>query len=836
MNRESLKFIASAPRGFADLLARELTAFGASDVRERSTGVAFGGPLEVAYRACLWSRIANRVFLEVAEFEAGTTEEFHSWAKRVDWAAHIGPDATIACDFTGKHPQITHTHFGALKLKDAIVDGLRETAGYRPDVSTEQPGVRIHAHANRSKITLSLDLSGESLHRRGYRGVGGEAPLKENVAAGVLIRAGWPDLAASGAEFLDPMCGSGTLVIEAALIAADIAPGFARDYFGFLGWRQHDAEVWTKLRAEASSRVRSADDVASIIRGHDRDAIAIRAARGNTQRAGVDEFVRFSVQALADAKPATRAMRAAATVANDVWSSALARLAASADAQREAPVQPETNVQREAPVQPETNAQREAPVQPETNAQHEAAAQPEMTAQPEVTAQPEATEEPASEGGALTPAGLVCVNPPYGIRLEDHQKARQLHKELGEVLKAHFEGWQAVVLTGSPDLGLELGLRAHRVHTVWNGAIECRLLRINVEQSAARTLIAADKGAARIDPSLRDSNGAQMFGNRLGKNIKQLSKWMRDSGVSCYRLYDADMPEYAFAIDSYKVIGEERKPQLADPEVWLHVQEYAAPASIDEEAVRRRRAEAFSTLPDVTGVPAERIRVRLRRKQSRGSQYQKVAEQFRFHIVEENGLKLRVNFDDYLDTGLFLDHRPTRARIRELARDKRFLNLFAYTSTATVYAAAGGARASTSVDLSRTYLDWSERNLGLNGLATRHHELVQADCREWLDEAARAHSQYDLIFLDPPTFSNSKRMEGVLDIGRDHPELIDACMRVLAPGGLLVFSTNAQKFKLDATLAERYDVQDISPATIPRDFERNPRIHRCYDIRHRGSS
>jgi 23S rRNA (guanine2445-N2)-methyltransferase / 23S rRNA (guanine2069-N7)-methyltransferase len=239
-------------------------------------------------------------------------------------------------------------------------------------------------------------------------------------------------------------------------------------------------------------------------------------------------------------------------------------------------------------------------------------------------------------------------------------------------------------------------------------------------------------------------------------------------------------------------------------------------------------------LPDVTGVPAERIRVRLRRKQTRGNQYQKVADQFRFFTVEEGGLKFRVNFDDYLDTGLFLDHRPTRARLRELAEDKRFLNLFAYTGTATVYAAAGGARTSTSVDLSRTYLDWAERNLGLNGLATRHHELIQADCREWLEEAAGARRVYDLIFLDPPTFSNSKRMEGVLDTSRDHPDLVDACMRVLAPDGLLVFSTNAQKFKLDASLGERYDVKDVTAATIPRDFERNPRIHRCFDIRHRG--
>jgi 23S rRNA (guanine2445-N2)-methyltransferase / 23S rRNA (guanine2069-N7)-methyltransferase len=199
-----------------------------------------------------------------------------------------------------------------------------------------------------------------------------------------------------------------------------------------------------------------------------------------------------------------------------------------------------------------------------------------------------------------------------------------------------------------------------------------------------------------------------------------------------------------------------------------------------------------------------------------------------------------VNFDDYLDTGIFLDHRPTRARIREIAAGKRFLNLFSYTGTVTVNAAAGGARSSVSVDLSRTYLDWAERNLALNDLATRDHQLVQADCREWLADAGRGLAKYrdayDLIFLDPPTFSNSKRMEGVLDIARDHPSLIDACMHILAPGGLLVFSTNAQKFKLDSGSSERYDVKDISVTTIPRDFARNPRIHRCYDITRRGGS
>jgi 23S rRNA (guanine2445-N2)-methyltransferase / 23S rRNA (guanine2069-N7)-methyltransferase len=283
------------------------------------------------------------------------------------------------------------------------------------------------------------------------------------------------------------------------------------------------------------------------------------------------------------------------------------------------------------------------------------------------------------------------------------------------------------------------------------------------------------------------------------------------------------MPEYAFAIDQYRTLEPEQD--------WLYVQEYAAPAEIEREAVQRRRGEVLASLPEATGVPPERIRVRTRRRTPRGEQYGKVDERETFHVVAEAGLKFRVNFDDYLDTGLFLDHRMTRARLREAAGAGSFLNLFAYTGTATVYAAAGGARDSVSVDLSRTYLEWAHENLALNGFAGPSHALIQADCREWLVEAGRGTQRFDLIFLDPPTFSNSKRMEGVLDVARDHPALIDACTRLLAPGGLLVFSTNAQRFKLAEELGERYPIRDVSRATLPEDFARNPRIHRCFEIR-----
>jgi 23S rRNA (guanine2445-N2)-methyltransferase / 23S rRNA (guanine2069-N7)-methyltransferase len=732
VSNASFQFLASSPRGLADLLGGELISFGATEVRERSADVAFRGSLETAYRACLESRVANRVYLELARYEAQDAQAFYRAAREIDWAAHLGSSATLACDFSGQHPSITHSHFGALKLKDAIVDSLRESTGARPDVARERPSVRVHAHAHGNRITLALDLAGESLHRRGYRGPAGEAPLKENVAAGMLMRAGWPELAAAGGEFLDPMCGSGTLVIEAAMLAADLAPGLARDYFGFLGWGGHDAVLWETLRAAARARINWKP--ACIIRGQDRDAGAVRSARTNAQHARVEGLVQFEARALADAAPAAAGQSA-------------------------------------------------------SKAKYR---------------------------------GLLCTNPPYGMRLEDHEVARAIHNELGKVLRERFDGWHVAILTGSPDLGLELGIRAYRTHKMWNGALECRLLRLEVAAEDFREPV-SHRGGLRIDANLSQTPGAKMFANRLGKNVKRLRNWAERSDVSCYRLYDADMPEYAFAIDSYQT--------LPDALVWLYVQEYAAPVTVDAEAARRRRNESLSVLPDVTGVPLERIRVRMRRQQKGSDQYEKMGEEARFHVVEEGGLKFQVNFDDYLDTGLFLDHRLTRARLREAAAGKHFLNLFSYTGTATVHAAAGAAQSTVSVDLSNTYLDWSQRNLALNGFTSRNNALVQADCREWLHEAAHARMRYDLVFLDPPTFSNSKRMAGVLDLRRDHSALIEACMQVLASGGLLLFSTNAQKFRLDEALSARYSIRDISAQTLPVDFERNPRIHRAYEIR-----
>jgi 23S rRNA (guanine2445-N2)-methyltransferase / 23S rRNA (guanine2069-N7)-methyltransferase len=722
-------FFVTAATGTADLLAAELSALGI-DARVVQGGAACEGELASAYRACLESRLGLRVLWQLARMPAEDADGLYAAAREIDWAAHMDVDGTLAVDFSGSLPGVTHTQFGAQRVKDAVVDQFRERTGRRPSVDRESPSLRINVHAARGSVTISVDLSGESLHRRGYRGGQGAAPLKETVAAAILVRAGWPAIAAAGGSFVDPMCGSGTLPIEAALIAADIAPGLLRPVFGFERWKQHDADAWAAVRVAAEARRLPGLLTPGRIRGFDRDPVAIRDAEQNAARAGLEKrlfFQRCELEKL-----------------------------------------------------------------------------------------------PA----APAPSGLVAVNPPYGERIGEFDELRSLYALLGERLRADYLGWEAAVFTGNPALGRELRIEARRTHRMMNGPIECRLLRLAIEPAAFERPREPGRPPPIDAEAARARPGAQMFANRLAKNRDRLSAWARRERISCYRLYDADMPEYAFAIDLYQ----------SDPEGttgrWLYVQEYAPPATVDREKARARRAEAISVLPEVAGLPMSAIYWRTRRPQKGKSQYESIAEEGERVIVEEGGLRFLVNFTDYLDTGLFLDHRQTRARIRELARGKRYLNLFCYTGAATVYAAAGDAASTTSVDMSRTYIDWARRNLSINGFQGSEHALVQGDCLAWLaDERA---GRFDLIFLDPPTFSNSKRMEREFDVQRDHVQLIRDALKLLAPDGLLLFSNNFRKFRLDGEALADLDVRDVSRSTIPKDFERDPKAHRCYEIRRRG--
>jgi 23S rRNA (guanine2445-N2)-methyltransferase / 23S rRNA (guanine2069-N7)-methyltransferase len=720
-----LRFFAACPLNVADMLSAELRDVGVNVVREHPAGVSFDGPLASAYRACLHSRIASRVLLTIADLNASDPDVMYRGLVELPWESHVGSDGTFAVNVVGESPPwLRHTQFAALRAKDAIVDRMREHAGERPNVDTASPDLRVSLRFAKDRVTVGIDLSGEPLHRRGYRQAGVEAPLKENLAAALLLRSGWAAMAAEGAAFYDPMCGSGTLVIEAAMIAANIAPGLLRKRFGFERWLQHDAMLWEELRGKAENERRLDSLEVGRCAGSDRDQSAIRAAIANANRAGLGNHLLFDRRDISN-------------------------LAAT-----------------------------------------------------------------------KYPIGLVVVNPPYGVRIGDPEKIEALYANLGDKLLRCFPGWEAGVFTGDPPLGRALGLRAYRSHTLFNGAIECRLLRFHLDESA-REPDPGEVRAARLEAA-RSRPGSIMFANRLRKNVAKLASWAKREDVACYRVYDADMPEYSFAIDVY---GNDQR--------WVCVQEYAAPATIEQELVRSRRDEALAAIPEVLGIPAENMYLRIRKRQKAGEQYEKLDAEEQFHAVREGRYRFLVNFTDYLDTGLFLDHRITRARLGEWARGKRFLNLFAYTGAATVHAVGGGAVASTTVDMSNTYLDWALRNLELNNLRGPAHEFVQADCLAWLEAQSQRMRPpaYDLIFIDPPTHSRSKRMQREFDVQLDHGWLLTTAAKLLAPGGTIVFSNNFQKFKLDGATLEHFEVDDITRSTIPTDFSRNPKIHVCYVLR-----
>ena len=725
-----LNLLATCPKGIEGLLADELTALGAEPGKTTVAGVYFSADQATAYRVCLWSRLANRVILLLArEAMIETAEQVRDVVARIAWSQHLAPGKTLAVDFHGRSDHIRHTRFGAQTVKDGVVDALQLGGRERPNVDTKAPDLRIYAHLHRANLSLGIDLSGESLHRRGYRRDVGHAPLKENLAAALLVRAGWPERAKAGEPLIDPLCGAGTLLIEAALMAADQAPNLNRERFGFHGWAGHQEAVWSELKREAEARASiGRKRCKTELMGFDQSPAALTAAKSNAMRAGIPALITLHGQSLAQL------------------------------------------------------------TRPET-----------LTAE----------------------QGLLITNPPYGERLGELPELVQLYAQLGEKAKALFPGWTLAMFTGNPDLGHRLGLRAHKQYALKNGALDAKLLLMEIGSVRPAPQQSGEPSEAGVAPQASStakpavSENAQMFANRLAKNQKRLKKWLKQSGETCYRIYDADMPEYALAVDRY---GDR-----------VHVQEYAAPSSINPAQAQKRLFDALEVLPEALGVDPSKIYVKRRERQTGAAQYQKREASGERFEVQEGSARLWVNLRDYLDTGLFLDHRPVRRMLGEMASGKRFLNLFCYTATATVQAALGGASDSVSVDMSNTYLEWARDNFALNKLDPRLHRVVRDDCFRWLETA---NAQFDLIFMDPPTFSNSKKMRDTLDVQRDHPRLVELAMARLAPGGTLVFSNNQRRFKLDEALSERYAVEEITTRTFDPDFQRRTNLHHVFLLRH----
>ena len=697
-------------KGTESLLADEIRELGGTVLKEPPMGVIWQGSQEAAYRVCLWSRLANRMMLPLVDDIVDSVEKLYDVARSIRWSEVFPASATFRIDFHGRSDFIRNTQFGAQKIKDAVVDGFREETGSRPDVD-KSGDIRIEAQLHKGRLKIFLNISGDSMHRRGYRLQPGLAPLKETLAAALLIRSGWPELAKQGRHLVDPMCGSGTFLLEAGLMAADIAPGLNRQQWGFEQWKGHDRKLWMSLLEEARERrTRGLESMTNRLYGFDIDAAQIQSATKNLERSGLAGKIHL------ERRPVDQ-----------------------------------LRIQKE----------------------------------------------------TLAEGGLLICNPPYGERLSELPQLAPLYQSLHQAALT-LPDWSVAIFTGNTDLARAIRRPLEKQYRFLNGKIETKLLVFG----------AADERSLQEAPSAI-RGPVEAFANRLKKNIKNLSKWAKREDVHCYRLYDADIPEYAVAVDRY--------------ENWLHVQEYVPPKSVDPVVAERRLLDILAVLPEVTGVPSEQIVLKRRERQSGKQQYEKQSNERRTMAVREGQVNLLVNLRDYLDTGLFLDHRPTRLQIASLAQDKRFLNLFCYTATASVHAAKSGARC-TSVDMSNTYLNWGKDNFALNDLSMEYHRFVQADCMKWLQDDK---GEYDLIFMDPPSFSNSKRMEGVLDIQRDHSELIRGAMEHLAEDGLLIFSCNLRKFRLDEALGNDFEVRDVSKSSVPQDFARRDNIHVCFHIRHK---
>ncbi|MGB0449926.1 MAG: bifunctional 23S rRNA (guanine(2069)-N(7))-methyltransferase RlmK/23S rRNA (guanine(2445)-N(2))-methyltransferase RlmL [Porticoccaceae bacterium] len=723
MSSDSLDqaWLATCPKGLEQLLAQELQALGAESTKETVAAVHFNGPRELAYRACLWSRLANRVLMPLHQFMLNETDQLYQECLDIPWEEHFGAEQTIAIDFIGTSRLIDNTMYGSQRVKDAIVDRIRREEGERPNVDTKNPDIRIQVRQHKGQVTVSLDISGESLHRRGYRTGQGSAPIKENLAAALLLRAGWPEMMKNGAALLDPMCGSATLIIEGAMMAADIAPGLLRECYGFSHWKQHDLELWQSIFDEAEQRkVAGLDALELDFRGYDANPRVLEFATLNIEKAGLDEHIRLA-------------------------------------------------------------------------------------------------HKPVDQfGKATADHGLLITNPPYGERLGDVDGLIPIYQKLGAVLQKNFQGWKAGIFTGNVELGRETDLTPTKQYKLFNGTIPCKLLIFEDMTSRSAKI---EERLNTPAPAQVLTEGAKMLLNRLIKNQRRLNKWLNKTDTSCYRLYDADIPEYAVAIDIY--------------EDAVHVQEYAPPGTIDDRVARERFAEVKQAVKEFASDVDGQIHYKERRRQKGDSQYQRFNESSSdTMIVYEGKAQFEANLSDYLDTGLFLDHRPVRRMVAELAKGKSLLNLFCYTAAVSVQAALGGAKRTLSIDMSNTYLDWAQRNFDLNQLSAKNHHLLRADCLKWLETDG---DKFDVIFLDPPTFSNSKKMDSVLDIQRDHGDLIRNAMAKLNEDGVLIFSNNFRKFKMDELTQRQFNCENITPQTLDMDFERNPRIHNVWKITRRSS-
>lgn len=751
-----MEFFATCPTGFEHLLADELAELGIAQPRPLQGQVSFFGELEGAYRACLWSRLASRVILVLQRHDARTSDELYEGALRVPWEEHLPRGATFCIDATGTNEQLRTTQFISLRVKDAIVDRLQARREERAQTDTQNPDVRVVARISRNRAVLGIDLAGDPLFHRAYGRMRPTGGLRFDYAAALLRAGGWSELVSAEAAgstsptLLAVSPSPDSLVLEAALMAANHAPGLLRTSWGFRGWAGHDEACWQELVQEAREAVRAQVNARVVSLSWE---VSVQQARRVLGTMGVTANLRVLAESeLGSELPELEHVSLLLADLSNLKEHELVREAAL------------------------------------------------LT--------------------SLSNAARTCSPARIGVASRDLLPSTYLQQDPSHTLNSML-GRDELLLLSYRDLG----------------------------EQRERTVVELPDGS-RVPVLVPASD---QFVARLRKNMRLLGKWALREDITCYRLYDADLPDYAVSLEVFQGTN----PATGEPtnRKWLQIFEYAAPKDIDPLLARSRLMDVLCLAPRILGIRERDTFVRVRRRDKGGSQYASEATKVSSkpvrkghvplppgaHLIDEGGLTFEVNFSSRMDCGIFLDHRDTRAMLREMAKQtkgsKRFLNLFAYTGTATCYAADGGMRYTTTVDLSRPSLDWARRNMLRNGFDGTEHEYVQADVVRWISEQRRTKNRWDLVFCDVPTFSNSNRMgRRSFDVQRDHAELLIGVSRLLVRGGVCVFSCNLRSFRPDVEALRKagVEIEDITDKTIPHDFERNKRIHHAYLVRRAG--
>ncbi len=700
----------SCPKHLELLLKDELYSLGVSEAAEGLAGVHAQASAEVWLKAVMWSRLANRIYIKIDSAQCHDKKALYAAMAGIQWSPLCKDiPKTLSIKFNGTNKELKNTHFSSQVTKDAICDQMNEAYGFRPKVVKSDGHLSVYARLKYKQLEIYQDITGHSLHQRGYRGTNTLAPLKENLAAAILIRAGWPEAAKNNHNLIDPMCGSGTLLTEGWQMACDIAPNVKLKSHALFSWHGFDSHLWTQMMMDAEQR----------------SEIGIETFKG--QIIGVDHHKDSITQANQN-------------LANIPHSKRVSFQYQTLDKFR---------------------------IPPRNN--------------------------------------LIVCNPPYGVRLQKNYLSSWI--QLRDWLKTKVKEAKAAVLTPDEAKGWLLGYRGSNSYALLNGNIPIQLRLFDVEPSH---LLDIPDGQLFALPA-----SAQMLANRLKKNKNQLKQWLDSNQIEAYRLYDADLPEYAVAIDCYQN--------------HVNIQEYQAPKTIDPKKAALHLNHVMLAVQSVIQPKPEKIHLKTRQIQKDKQQYNKYSDEEDRFVLNEQGRKYLVDLEQYLDTGLFLDHRWLRNQIQSESLGKKVLNLFSYTGAISVAAAQGKAASVISVDTSKTYLKWAEDNFALNGLRSANHGFIRADVLSYL---YRCKEKFDLIIADPPTFSNSHSRDDDWEVQKDHQQLIDGCMALLNESGTLYFSNNFKKFSLDIDIKEKYLVKNISEQSLDPDFKHS-KIHQCYQVQHK---